>query len=400
MKKKDRNRPLIKAAADLEVLQVRLEALSIENELVKARREVLEATIQDQDHVTAFKQAMQAKLEAGPEEPTDLQLPASTSYVVRLINRAQPALVQQVLDWEAADWHTWLADAVQHVCLLLQLTERSSQADGVPPAYVSSAEQDLNKAIDDIVTVGALGSIYLEAVGSRLGVCTALNHITMQQEAPPQDHFRFVLQQLQLSRAQLMKLAACYHEFMRQRKVHHALQESLAQAVASTSSCTQRLLAAAHAGSPVAAAVGTSTGSSTTQRVIVRRCASAVDSSRRSGSEAGSSDADAAAAEPADPPGAEELLLRLLVRVNQSFCMPFLVLHDTLTHKQIARMLVASYPFVPRPAPLMEAACQHLDSIIGGIGAAAALASAPVAPPASAPVAAGEPAPAMQAAQQ
>jgi hypothetical protein len=114
--------------------------------------QVLEATIQDQDHVTAFKQAMQAKLEAGPEEPTDpvqpnglLQLPASTSYVVRLINRAQPALVQQVLDWEAADWHTWLADAVQQVCLLLQLSERSSQADGVPLAYVSTAEQDLNK---------------------------------------------------------------------------------------------------------------------------------------------------------------------------------------------------------------------------------------------------------------
>jgi hypothetical protein len=251
------------------------------------------------------------------------------------------------------------------------------------------------QAIDDIVTVGALGSIYLEAVGSRLGVCTALNHITMQQEAPPQDHFRFVLQQLQLSRAQLMKLAACYHEFMRQRKVHHALQESLAQAVASTSSCTQRLLAAAHAGSPAAAAVGTSTGDSTTQRAIVRRCSGAVDSScSRSGSEGGSSDADAAAAEPADPPGAEELLLRLLVRVNQSFCMPFLVLHDTLTHKQIARMLVASYPFVPRPAPLMEAACQHLESIIGGIGAAAAPAAAPVA------AAAGEPDAAVQAAQQ
>lgn len=38
--------------------------------------------------------------------------------------------------------------------------------------------------IDDIVTVGALGCIYVEVIGSRIGVCTALNHITMQQEAP------------------------------------------------------------------------------------------------------------------------------------------------------------------------------------------------------------------------
>lgn len=237
------------------------------------------------------------------------------------------------------------------------------------------------QAIDDIVTVGALGSIYVEAIGSRIGVCTALNHITMQQEAPPQDHFQIVLQQLQLSRAQLVKLTACYHEFTRQRKAHHALQESLTRAVASTSSCTQRLLAAAHAGSAAAAAtVAAATGDSTTQ-CVMRGCAGAVDSSRSSSE--GSPGVDAAA-EPADPPAPEALVTRLLIKVNQSFCMPFLVLHDTLTHKQIGCMLVASYPFVPRPAPLMEAACQLLNSINGSDGAAAA----------------GEPTPAMQVAQQ
>lgn len=199
----------------------------------------------------------------------------------------------------------------------------------------------------------------------------------------PQHHWQLVLQQLQLCRAQLVKLTACYHEFTRQRKAHHALQESLTRAVASTNSCTQRLLAAAHTGSAAAAAVGAATGDSTTQ-CVMRGCAGAVDSSRSSSSE-GSPGVDADAAEAADPPAPEALVTRLLIKVNQSFCMPFLVLHDMLTHKQISRMLVASYPFVPRPAPLMEAACQLLNSINGSERAAAA---------------AGEPMPAMQAAQQ
>lgn len=117
--------------------------------------QVLESTIQYQDQVAAFKRAMQAQLQPdGPEEPDqtdpqhsdlDVQLQASTSYVVSLIYKANPALVQQVLDWEAADWHTWLAAAAYRVCLLLQLTERGSQATDSAPAYVCTAEQDLNK---------------------------------------------------------------------------------------------------------------------------------------------------------------------------------------------------------------------------------------------------------------
>lgn len=116
--------------------------------------QVLESTIQYQDQVAAFKRAMQAQLqpEEEPEEPdptdlqlSDVQLPASTSYVVSLINKANPALVQQVLDWEAADWHTWLAGAAYRVCLLLQLTERGSQASGSAPEYVCTAEQDVKK---------------------------------------------------------------------------------------------------------------------------------------------------------------------------------------------------------------------------------------------------------------
>lgn len=167
-----------------------------------------------------------------------------------------------------------------------------------------------------------------------------------------------------------MKLSACYQEFTRQRKAHHALQESLTKAVASTSTCTQRLLAAAQGGSVAAAAVGAATEDSTSRHAGAG-LRGAVNSSRRADTPdvmgAAGGDAGAASADADDAGGAasnpEGLLTRLLVMVNQSFCMPFLVLHNTLTRKQIARMLVASYPFVPRPAPLMEAASQHLAQL-------------------------------------
>lgn len=159
---------------------------------------------------------------------------------------------------------------------------------------------------------------------------------------------------------------------------HQALQESLTKAVASSSSCTQRLLAAAQ-GCPVAgAAAGAVTGDSSTQEAAYGAVA------------AGSSERLAGTAEPVSPGSddsegsdiaaavshSEYLSTRLLVRMNQSFSMPFLVLHNTLTRKQIARMLVSSYPFVPRPGPLMEAAVQHLEQLRAGKEAAAAAAEA------------------------
>jgi hypothetical protein len=230
------------------------------------------------------------------------------------------------------------------------------------------------QAVDEIVTVGVLGSIYVEVTGPQLGICTSLNHVTMQEEAPPQDHWQNVLRHLELSHPQLVMLSACYQEFMRQRKAHQALQESLMEAVASTSSCTQRLLAAAQGCPAAAAAAGAVTVSSSTQEAACRF--SCAGSSRRLAGSAepvspGSNDSegsDIAAA----VSHSEYLSTRLLVSMNQSFSMPFLVLHNTLTRKQIARMLVSSYPFVPRPGPLMEAATQQLEQLRAGKEAAAA----------------------------
>jgi hypothetical protein len=224
------------------------------------------------------------------------------------------------------------------------------------------------QAVDQIVTVGVVGSIYVEATGSQLGICTSLNHVTMQEEAPPQDHWQDVLQQLELSHLQLVMLSACYQEFTRQRKAHQALQESLTKEVARTSSCTQRLLAAAH-GCPAAPAAAGAAAVDSTKQQTTCRISCAGSSGRVCGSvepvSSGSNDSEGSEIAAAVS-HSEYLSTRLLVRMNQSFSMPFLVLHNTLTRKQIARMLVSSYPFVPRPGPLMEAAAQQLEQLRAG----------------------------------
>lgn len=204
-------------------------------------------------------------------------------------------------------------------------------------------------------------------------MCTSLNHITGQQEAPPGHHWQQVLEQLELSRPQLLRLAACYQEFVRQRRTQQQLHADLAKAVAYKSSFSLQIAAAC-----AELAAGAASDSSGT-------C-----SAGRAGSDphctascSHGSAADVHTAEQADmsqpasleallaegeqqrstaPPDPAVLMTRLLVSVNQSLTMPFLVLHSTLSRKQIACMLVAAYPFVPRPGPIMEAAVQFLNA--------------------------------------
>jgi hypothetical protein len=206
----------------------------------------------------------------------------------------------------------------------------------------------------------------MQVTGKELGVCTSLNHITMQEEAPPQDHWQHVLQQLQLSRPQLLKLTACYQEFTRQRKALQALHADLTKAVACNSSCSLQLAAAC------AELVGASANSSMCPAAS-SGCSADVEHPSTGGD---ASTAAAGSPEPASlsavlaegeqqagtAPDPSVLMTRLLVMMNQSLSMPYLVLHNTLSRQQIACMLVASYPFVPRPGPIMEAASQFLNS--------------------------------------
>lgn len=197
-------------------------------------------------------------------------------------------------------------------------------------------------------------------------MCTSLNHITMQEEAPPQDHWQHVLQQLQLSRPQLLKLAACYQEFTRQRKAQRAMHADVTKAVACNSSCSLQL----------AAACAELVGAPSTDISTCPAASGGCNAGEAAGLEHPSIGGDAGSPEPASlsavladgeqqaitAPDPSLLMTRLLVMVNHSLSMPYLVLHNTLSRQQIARMLVASYPFVPRPGPIMEAASQFLTT--------------------------------------
>lgn len=135
--------------------------------------------IQYQDQVTAFKRSIELHLNpeqgmqlADAEQPDEMDEPpaeqqtsrgngsgsgsaldtymqpssasTSISYVVSLLQAAEVSVVQQVLGWQTMDWHHWLADAAHRVCLLLQLTARTTAAS-TPSSYVPAAEEELNK---------------------------------------------------------------------------------------------------------------------------------------------------------------------------------------------------------------------------------------------------------------
>lgn len=237
------------------------------------------------------------------------------------------------------------------------------------------------------MTVGALGAVYGEITGPQLGICTATNHITGAQEAPQQQHWQNALQQLQLSRPQLLKLSACFNEFTRQRKAQSQFQAFVASASACNNSCSLQLLAAGPRGlvmrpgsappdmggaeaaeDSAAAAAARSGPPPETQGAAspVSACAAAgagVTAASSGGcytQSEGAATAGACSGMECSAPDPSHLMAHLLCMVNRSFIMAFMTLHNTLTRQQVAKMLVASFPYVPRAGPLMEAASQAL----------------------------------------
>jgi hypothetical protein len=57
---------------------------------------------------------------------------------------------------------------------------------------------------------------------------------------------------------------------------------------------------------------------------------------------------------------------QLLRSLNHAFVMVQALMLNTLTIRQIAVLVVSSFPYVPRPAPLMEAAYELLIAQQGG----------------------------------
>jgi hypothetical protein len=240
-----------------------------------------------------------------------------------------------------------------------------------------------------------------------------MNLLTMQQEVPPEHHWQHVLLQLQPTERQVLQLAAGHVLFKRLCTADKKAQRALADTVSAANSCSLLVLAAlssaantrsasngdgnsscsdaAHASGeqggaaaqsvppaeqePAAAAseeVEPAAGASGAQEPAAASSgledAAAASSGKQGVAVAAGEEMEAATAESdaapthtpgtqsADPVSSMESLLRRLT--HTSGLMHMLML-NTLTREQIARLVVVSSPFAPRPAPIMEAA-HHL----------------------------------------
>lgn len=268
---------------------------------------------------------------------------------------------------------------------------------------------DCTQVVDNYTTMGAVGTIYAEVMGVHLGECAATNALTMQQEAPPLHHWRQVAERLHLTKVQLLQLAAGYQTFLHMRKANQKAQLEVADVVSCTNTCSLQLLALAKQAVAAApwdstwelgmastdaagssAAGGSSTcngstpaafaaGSSSCLAAGSPTSAAALASPEQASSPTSAASGAAAAAaavqsfvEPAAAAAQREddedegnadpiaLLNQLMAMLNRSTVALQLLLLNTLTRQQIARMVVASFPFVPRAAPLVEAATAGL----------------------------------------
>jgi hypothetical protein len=205
-----------------------------------------------------------------------------------------------------------------------------------------------------------------DRIGHELGVCTSTNHITMQQEAPPPGHWQRVLLQLQPTRPQLLHLAAGFHEFARMRKAQQAAQLALSAQMTCNNSCSLQVLAAANSQSAPAAASASAlaaAASAPAPAAADAREGSGVSTETSASAAAASCSASDTATAVAVPSEAcSSLADRLLRTLNQSFVMAQVIMLNTLTRNQIAQLVVSSFPYVPRAAPLMEAALELLTN--------------------------------------
>lgn len=143
-----------------------------------------------------------------------------------------------------------------------------------------------------------------------------------------------------------------------------------------------------------AAAMGHAAGEAPAQQATSTRSAAGSQPGRHgaaasaaAAAAATAADAAAAAAEQAEPAGGDPISMveGFMKMLHRSSLSLHLLLFNTLTRRQIARLVIACYPFLPRAAPLMEAAIsgmQPSDWMLdeqGPEAAAAAAAAAAVA---------------------
>jgi hypothetical protein len=253
--------------------------------------------------------------------------------------------------------------------------------------------------------------MYLETVGTQLGACAATNFMTQQLEAPPDQHWRQVAERMQLTQVQRQQLAAGYQTFLQHKKMQQRAQLAVAHLVDSPNWCSVQLLAAAKeagtisshrwdvpqqpgaaaavvsisdspphshpeslagASGSACAATGTvqlSLGGAETHAeaasALAGRVASTLSGAGRDAAATSTEAAAATGAQAGSKHTQEEdpitMINELMALLNRSTIALHLLLFNTLTRRQVACMVVASYPYLPRAAPLVEAATADLD---------------------------------------
>lgn len=182
-----------------------------------------------------------------------------------------------------------------------------------------------------------------------------MNLLTMQQEAPPEHHWQHVLLQLQPTEQQLLQLSAGHVLFRRLCTGDQQAQRAAADAVSTANSCSLLVLTALSSAPSSSSTSSEPTSSSSSGPDSNMEGLGSLCDVEQAGAvtEAASADAQPASAQPSDPVISMETVLRRLTHTSGLLHM---LMINTLTREQIARLVVVSSPFAPRSAPLMEAA--------------------------------------------
>uniref|UniRef100_A0A383WI62 Uncharacterized protein n=1 Tax=Tetradesmus obliquus TaxID=3088 RepID=A0A383WI62_TETOB len=253
-------------------------------------------------------------------------------------------------------------------------------ADPVASQIYSNASHMLNVIVSEVVTMMYAAMYHNPQPYYHFAAC---NHATGELQMAPPSALQAVAQRMQLSPLQVLHMRIIIEEFGRLSRAASAegnsLTEQMAQlslaavidrnegssAAGGSSSSKGALAQSAGAGAAVAAATeglqqGTS-GDSAAPASVNGTAAAAAAAAAEGGTSAGS-----AAEADDDDPGATQTeamrkqLDRYLRHINIHTVVTAVCIGNTLTTRQLATMIVASYPFAPNAHAVAEA-CLALD---------------------------------------
>jgi chemotaxis protein histidine kinase CheA len=204
-------------------------------------------------------------------------------------------------------------------------------------AFVSAAERELSAVVDHFVTCNALEQVLRHASSYR--AASFINLATGEQlsDAVSSSHWQQVAATMAVTQQQRQQLAVVLQQFVRQRQQLAAQQHALCGSLADDTARKLELLSLRRSGS-----AGGGSGSSSSND----QTSKASTSSSSGGSSKSSEPSAAAAAAPAE--GIVSQMLGNLWGLTTTTQMLAQCMLNTLSRLQLARMIVASYPFLPQ----------------------------------------------------